>query len=154
MTVSVEKKLNELGMTLPSPPSPMGAYLPATKIGSLIFLSGVLPMVEGKLAYSGKLGTDLTIEDGYEAAKVACLNGLSILKSELGSLDSVKRIVKVTGYLASAADFYDQPKVINGASDLLVEVFGKSGRHARAAVGCHSLPSNSPVEIEMIVEVR
>ena len=110
-------------------------------------------MVDGKLAFTGKLGLDLTVEEGYDAAKIACVNALAILKSELGSLDGVKRIVKVTGYVASAPDFYDQPKVVNGASELLAEVFGESGRHARAAVGCLSLPANTPVEIEMIVEM-
>jgi enamine deaminase RidA (YjgF/YER057c/UK114 family) len=152
--VSAEKNLNKLGIALPKPPSPIGAYLPATRIGSLIFVSGVLPMVDGKLAFSGKLGSDLQVEEGYEAAKISCVNGLAILKSELGSLDSVKRIVKVTGYVACAEDFYDQPRVVNGASELLLEIFGRSGKHARAAVGCPSLPANSPVEIEMIVEVR
>ncbi len=111
-------------------------------------------MVDGKLAFSGKLGSDLSVKEGYDAAKIACINALAILKSELESLDSVKQIVKVTGYVACAEDFYDQPKVVNGASELLTRVFGESGRHARAAVGCPSLPANSPVEIEMIVEVR
>jgi enamine deaminase RidA (YjgF/YER057c/UK114 family) len=152
--MSAEKQLDELGIVLPKPPSPIGAYLPAVRIGSLIFVSGVLPMVDGKLAFSGKLGSDLPVKKGYDAAKIACVNALAILKSELENLDSVKQIVKVTGYVACAADFYDQPKVVNGASELLSQVFGETGRHARAAVGCSSLPANSPVEIEMIVEVR
>lgn len=152
--MSAESRLKELGIMLPPPPSPMGAYVPATRTGSLIFMSGVLPMVDGKLAFSGKLGSDLSIEEGYNAAKISCINALSILKSELGSLEYVKRIVKVTGYVASTPDFYDQAKVVNGASELLAEVFSESGRHARAAVGCPSLPVNTPVEIEMIVEIR
>jgi len=154
MIVSAENNLRELGITLPDTPKPLGAYLPATRTGNLIFLSGVLPMDRGELAFTGKLGLNLTVEEGYEAAKVACVNALAILKSELGSLERVKQIVKVTGYVASAPDFYDQPKVVNGASELLAAVFGESGRHARAAVGCPSLPANTPVEIEMIVEVR
>ncbi len=152
--MSAESRLKNRGITLPALPRPLGAYLPATRTGNLIFLSGVLPLVDGKLVFAGKLGSDLTVEEGYVAAKIACVNGLAILKSKLGSLERVKQVVKVTGYVASAPDFYDQPKVVNGASELLAEVFGKTGSHARAAVGCSSLPANSPVEIEMIVEVR
>ena len=154
MIVSAENNLSKLGITLADTPKPLGAYLLAKRTGNIIFLSGVLPMIDGKLAFAGKLGSDLTVEEGYEAAKIACINGLAILKSEIGILDGVRQIVKVTGYVASAPDFYYQPKVVNGASDLLAEIFGKSGRHARVAVGCSSLPANSPVEIEMIVEVR
>lgn len=152
--MSAEKTIKALGITLPEPPTPIGAYLPGIRSGNLLFLSGVLPMVDGRLAFKGKLGLELGIDEGYEAAGVACLNALAIVKKELGSLDKVRRVVKVTGYVASSSGFYNQPKVVNGASELLQKVFGDKGKHARAAVGCVSLPGDSPVEIEMIVEVE
>ncbi|MFQ5800865.1 MAG: RidA family protein [Candidatus Hydrothermarchaeales archaeon] len=152
--MSAEETIKTLGMALPEPPAPIGAYLPAIRSGNLLFLSGVLPIVDGRLAFEGKLGLGLGIDEGYEAAGIACLNALAIVKKELGSLDKVKRIVKVTGYVASSPGFYDQPKVVNGASELLQKVFGNKGKHARAAVGCPSLPADSPVEVEMIVEVE
>lgn len=152
--MSAEENIEKLGLSIPEPPTPIGAYLPCVRSGKLLFVSGVLPMVDGKLRYKGKLGLELGISDGYEAAGVACLNALAILRRELGSLNDVKRVVKVTGYVACSTGFYDQPKVVNGASDLLAEVFGEKGKHARAAVGCASLPGDSPVEIEMIVEVE
>lgn len=148
-----ESKLEELGLTLPEPPTPVGAYLPLQRSGNLLFLSGVLPMGGGKLQYKGKLGLEYKTQEGFDAAALACLNALAILKKELGSLDKVKTILKVTGYVASSGYYYDHPKVVNGASELLVQVFGERGKHARAAVGCISLPLDSPVEIEMIVEV-
>jgi enamine deaminase RidA (YjgF/YER057c/UK114 family) len=154
MNMSAEDNLITLGITLPEPPNPIGAYLPATRAGDLVFVSGVLPMVEGKLFCQGKLGLEIGLEEGYEAARISCINALSIIKKELGSLDSIRRIVKITGYVASTPDFIDQPKVVNGASELLLSVFGEQGKHARAAVGCSSLPADSPVEIEMIVEVE
>jgi enamine deaminase RidA (YjgF/YER057c/UK114 family) len=150
----VEETLKKLKIVIPEPPVPIGAYLPATRGGDLIFVSGVLPMVEGSLIHKGKLGLELGLEDGYEAARVACLNALAIVRAELGNLDEIRRIVKVTGYVASAPDFFDQPKVVNGASELLLKVFGERGKHARAAVGCSSLPGDAPVEIEMIVEIE
>jgi enamine deaminase RidA (YjgF/YER057c/UK114 family) len=150
----VEETLKKLKIVIPEPPAPIGAYLPATRAGDLIFVSGVLPMVEGNLIHLGKLGVELGLEDGYEAARVACINALSIIREELGNLDEIMRIVKVTGYVASSPDFFDQPKVVNGASELLLKVFGDRGKHARAAIGCSSLPNDSPVEIEMIVEVE
>ncbi len=151
--MSAEKRIEELGLSIPEPPAQIGAYLPCVRSGGLLFVSGVLPMVEGVLRYRGKLGLELGIQEGYEAAGIACLNALAIIRRELGTLDGVKRIVKLTGFVASSTGFYDQPKVVNGASDLLVEVFGEAGKHARAAVGCSSLPADAPVEIEMIVEM-
>ena len=152
--MSADENLLKLKIVLPEPPSPIGAYLPATRSGDLVFISGVLPLAQGELAYKGKLGSDLGVEKGYEAARASCLNALAIIKKELGSLDKVKRIIKVTGYVASTASFNEHPEVVNGASELLLAVFGESGRHARAAIGCSSLPRDSPVEIEMIVEVK
>ena len=151
--MSYEKKLNELGLTLPAPPKPVANYLPVVRAGDLLFLSGVLPSRDGQLIMTGKLGQALSIEQGMEAAKVAVLNALAIVRGEIGSLDSVKRIVKMVGHIASAPGFTDQPQVLNGASDLLVAIFGEAGRHARVAVGAAELPRQAPVEIELIVQV-
>lgn len=151
--MSYESKLTELGLLLPLPPQPVATYIPAVRVGDLLFLSGVLPMRDGQLAFSGKLGRDLTVEEGMEAAKLALLNALAIAKQELGSLDRISRIVKVVGHVASAEGFIQQPQVLNGASDLLVAVFGEAGRHARVAVGAAELPRRAPVEIEMILSI-
>jgi enamine deaminase RidA (YjgF/YER057c/UK114 family) len=151
--VSYESKLRELGLTLPAPPQPVANYVPVVRTGNLLFLSGVLPSRDGRLIMTGKLGENLTVEQGIEAARAAMLNGLSIVRSEAGSLDRVTRIVKMVGYIASAPGFIDQPQVLNGASDLLVSLFGEAGRHARVAVGAAELPRRSPVEIELIVEL-
>jgi enamine deaminase RidA (YjgF/YER057c/UK114 family) len=150
--VSIEKHLTELGIILPEAPRPVAAYVPAVNSGNLLFVSGQLCLVNGELLYKGRVGKEVSLEQGYEAARIAAVNFLAIVKKELGSLDRVKRVVKVVGYVASDPDFYDQPKVINGASELLAEVFGDQGRHARSAVGVNSLPLNTPVEIEVIVE--
>jgi len=152
--VSYEDRLKELGFILPAPPKPMANYVPVVRVGDLLFLSGVLPSRDGRLVLTGKLGENLTVEQGVEAARVAVLNGLSIVRSEAGSLDGVKQIVKMVGYIASAPGFTDQPQVLNGASDLLVSVFGEAGRHARVAVGAAELPRLAPIEIELIVELR
>lgn len=149
-----EDRLLKLGYSLPEPPKPLAPYVPSVKVGKLLFVSGVLPFMDGKLIYTGKLGRDLTIEQGYEAAKVAALNCLSIIKSSLGKLSKVRRFVRVVGYIASSDGFCDQHKVLNGASELLVQIFGDAGKHSRVAVGVYELPLNAPVEIEMIVETR
>lgn len=151
--MSYEEKLRELGLTLPAPPKPVANYVPVVRTGDLLFLSGVLPSRDGQLIMTGKLGQDLSIEQGMEAARVAVLNGLSIIRQEAGSLDRVKRIVKIVGHVTSAPGFTDQPQVLNGASDLLVSLFGDAGRHARVAVGAAELPRQAPVEIELIVEL-
>jgi enamine deaminase RidA (YjgF/YER057c/UK114 family) len=151
--MSYDKKLNELGLTLPAPPKPVANYVPVVRVGDLLFLSGVLPSRDGQLIMTGKLGQELSIEQGREASRIAVLNGLSIIRSEAGSLDRVKRIVKMVGHIASAPGFTDQPQVLNGASDLLVSVFGDAGRHARVAIGAAELPRQAPVEIELIVEL-
>jgi enamine deaminase RidA (YjgF/YER057c/UK114 family) len=151
--MSNEHRLKDLHLELPVPPKPLATYVPAVRAGDLLFLSGVLPMRDGQLAFSGKLGRDLTIEQGMEAAKLALLNALAIAKQELGTLDRIKRIVKVVGHVASAEGFVQQPHVLNGASDLLVEIFGEAGRHTRAAVGAAELPHGAPVEIEIILAV-
>jgi enamine deaminase RidA (YjgF/YER057c/UK114 family) len=148
-----EQKLTQLGLALPAPPKPVANYVPVVRVGDLLFLSGVLPSRDGQLIMTGKLGQNLSIEQGMEAARVAVLNGLSIIRQEAGSLDRVKRIVKMVGHIASAPGFTDQPQVLNGASDLLVSLFGDAGRHARVAVGAAELPRQAPVEIELIVEL-
>ncbi len=148
-----EEKLKMLGLELPQAPKPVATYIPAVRAGDLLFLSGVLPMQNGQLAFTGKLGRDLTVEQGMQAAKTALLNALAIAKQELGTLDRITRVVKVVGHVASAEGFTDQPQVLNGASDLLVEIFGESGRHARVAVGAAELPRRAAVEIEMILSV-
>jgi len=142
-----------LGIELPEALLPLGSYVPAVKTGNLIFLSGILPLVHGKLLRQGKVGDDISVDDAREDARAATINALSVLKAETGSLDRVKRCVKITGYIASAPDFTEQPKVLNAASDLIREIWGESGRHARAAIGVTVLPLNSPVEIEFIFEV-
>ncbi|MFO0701419.1 MAG: RidA family protein [Nitrospira sp.] len=151
--MSYEAKLKELGLTLPAPPKPVANYVPVVRVGDLLFLSGVLPSRDGQLIMTGKLGQELSIAQGMEASRVAVLNGLSIIRSAAGSLDHVKQIVKMVGHIASAPGFTDQPQVLNGASDLLVSMFGDAGRHARVAVGAAELPRQAPVEIELIVQV-
>ena len=152
--MSYETRLKELGLTLPTPPKPVATYVPAVLAGNLLFLSGVLPSRDGQLVVTGKLGEALSIEQGMDAARMAVLNALAIIKNEAGSLDRVKRVVKMVGHIASASGFTDQPQVLNGASDLLVEIFGGAGRHARVAVGAAELPRHAPVEIELIVELQ
>lgn len=151
--MSYERRLKELRIELPLPPKPLATYVPAVRAGELLFLSGVLPMREGQLAFSGKLGRDLTVEQGIESARLALLNALAIAKQELGTVDRITRIVKVVGYVASAEGFVQQPQVLNGASDLLVEIFGEAGRHVRVAVGAAELPRGAPVEIELILSI-
>lgn len=151
---NVEDKLTALGITLPDVPPPVANYVNAVQTGNLIFLAGKGPNKPEGGYITGKLGADLDIEQGYEAARLTGIIQLAALKAELGDLNRVKRIVKVLGMVNAAPDFVDHPKVINGFSDLMVEVFGDKGKHARAAVGMGSLPQNIAVEIEMIVEVE
>lgn len=149
-----EDRLKELGLELPTIPIPMANYVPFVQTGSLIFTSGQIPYRDGKPAVKmGKLGQDLTVDEGYQAARLTCVNCIAVVKAALGDLSKVKRVVKLVGFVNSAPDFTDQPKVVNGASDLLVEVFGNQGRHARSAVGVAQLPFGIPVEIELVVEV-
>ena len=150
--MSAEDNLRQKNIVLPNPPAPVANYVRAVRTGNLLFTAGSGP---GPKAPRGKLGRDLTVEQGYQAARETGLNLLAVVRANLGSLDKVKRVVKVLGMVASAEGFGDQPKVINGFSDLMVEVFGEEiGKHARSAVGMAELPSNIPVEIEMILEVE
>ncbi|GAA4404691.1 RidA family protein [Nibrella viscosa] len=151
--VDYDKKVTELGITLYAPSKPVANYVKAVRTGNLLFLAGHVSTRADNSGITGKVGKDLTVEQGYEAAKVTTVSLLSTLKAELGSLNRVKRIVKVTGMVNCLPDFADQPKVINGCSDLLVSIFGDTGRHARTAVGM-TIPLNYAVEIEMVVEVE
>ncbi len=147
-----EARIRELGIELPEPSSPVANYVNAVETGNLIFLAGKGPLQADGTNIEGKVGADLTIEEGYEAARITAINQIAVLKATLGDLKRVKRVVKVLGMVNSTPDFRDHPSVINGFSDLMVEVFGERGKHARAAVGMGSLPSNIAVEIEAIVE--
>lgn len=149
-----EARLAELGIVLPAPPRPVANYVNGVRTGNLIFLAGKGPRRADGTEITGKLGADVTIEEGYEGARLTAINQLAVLKDMLGDLSKVKRIVKVLGMVNSDPSFVQQPKVINGFSDLMVKVFGERGRHARAAVGMASLPRGQAVEIEMIVEVE
>ena len=148
-----EAKLEALGITLPNPPQPVANYMNGVQTGNLIFLAGKGPRYADGTEITGKLGQDISIEKGYEGARLTAINQLSVLKAMLGDLKRVKRIVKVLGLVNSDSAFVDQPKVINGFSDLMVEVFGDRGKHARAAIGVASLPRGQAVEIELVVEI-
>ena len=152
--MEIEAKLKELGITLPKPPEPVAVYVPAVQVGDLLFLSGTTCYVDGEFLYTGRVGEELTLEEGYAAARQTALNFLSVIQATLGDLDRVERVVKLNGYVNSAREFDRQPEVINGASELLEEVFGERGRHARTALGVSALPAHIPVEIELIVQVR
>ena len=146
-------RLKELGYELPRVPSPAGSYVPATSVGSLLFTAGQLPFEDGQLRYTGKVGKDVSVEEAKEAARLCTLNALAAVEAKAGSLENVRRVVKVTGYVASAAGFNRQPEALNGASDFLGKVFGEKGAHARSAVGVAELPLDAPVEVELIVEL-
>jgi enamine deaminase RidA (YjgF/YER057c/UK114 family) len=148
----IEAKLMELNIQLEFPPKPAGNYVPYTMVSPIIYLSGVTPKVNGVLQYKGKIGQDLTKEEGYQAARQCIINQLSTLKAALGDLNRIVSIVKMEGFIHTAPDFYELPYVLNGASDLLVEVFGDKGKHARSAIGVTSLPGAAAVEVELIVQ--
>ncbi len=148
-----EDRLAELGLALPAVAAPLAAYMPAVRSGSLVWTSGQLPMVEGKLAATGKVGAEIDAEQGKALARTCALNALAAVKAEVGDLSAVRRVVKVVGFVASTPEFTGQPGVVNGASELLGEVFGEAGRHARSAVGVAVLPLDAPVEVEIVVEV-
>lgn len=151
--MTVYDRLRELGLEMPAPPKPAGAYVPAKVSRGLIYASGQTPTVDGELAYRGKVGDEVGEEDAYAAARLAALNCVAELHYVLGDLARVRGIVKITGYVASAPGFDQQPRVINGASELCQELWGESGRHARAAIGVAELPFGGPVEIELIAEI-
>jgi enamine deaminase RidA (YjgF/YER057c/UK114 family) len=148
--MEIDNTLSSLGISLPSPPAAAGSYVHVVVTGKLAFVSGQIPLSAGEVKFRGKVGKDISVADGQDAAKLCVINALAQLKASLGSLDSISRIVKVTGFVNCEPTFTEHPKVINGASDLLVKVFGDSGRHARAAVGMNSLPLDSAVEVELV----
>jgi enamine deaminase RidA (YjgF/YER057c/UK114 family) len=152
--MSAEDKIRELGLDLGTAGVPAGNYVPAVRTGTLIYISGQLPVRPDGTRPTGKLGHTTTVDEGYEAARLCGIALLRCLREAAGSLDNVKRIVKVVGYVNAAPDFIQQPAVVNGASDLLAEVFGEAGKHARAAIGVSSLPAGVPVEVELIAEVN
>ena len=148
----IEDKLRELSIELPTPPSPAGSYIPVVTTGNLAFVSGQIPMKEGKVVFEGKVPNEQSLDTARDAAKVCIINGLAQLKANLGSLDKISKFVRISGFVNSNPEFTEQPKVINAASDLLVEIFGDMAKHSRIAVGVASLPLNSTVEIDMVVE--
>jgi enamine deaminase RidA (YjgF/YER057c/UK114 family) len=154
MTSKVASRLKELGITLPSPAAPAANYVPFTQSGNMLVISGQLPMLDGKLAFTGKLGAGVTLESGQEAAKICAINILAQVNAALGgNLDRVKRCLRLGGFVASSPDFIQHPQVINGASNFMVEVLGEAGKHARAAVGVSALPFDAAVEVDAIFEV-
>ena len=151
---TIETSLSKLNLLLPEAPKPVAAYIPAKQSGKLVFTAGQLPMVNGELISKGLLGQDVEIEEANKAAQICTLNALAAIKGVIGDLDRIKQIVRVVGYVASVPTFTQQPAVVNGASELLLEIFGESGKHARSAVGMAVLPLNASVEIELTVEVE
>jgi enamine deaminase RidA (YjgF/YER057c/UK114 family) len=150
----VENRLKSLGMVLPEVPVPLAAYVPAKKIGQVIFTAGQLPIQQGELICKGLLGQDVDVEQAYQAARICTLNALAAIKGIVKDLDQIVQVVRVVGYVASTSTFTQQPAIVNGASELLLEIFGEVGKHARSAVGVASLPLNASVEIELTVEVK
>lgn len=151
---TAEARLVELGLTLPAVTPPVAAYVPTVRTGRYVYTSGQLPFVGGELPATGKVGAEVSEDDARSYARQCAINALAAVRAELGSLDAVRRVVKLVGFVASAPDFTAQPAVVNGASELLGDVFGDAGKHARSAVGVAVLPLNAPVEVEVIVEVR
>jgi enamine deaminase RidA (YjgF/YER057c/UK114 family) len=149
-----EQKIKQLGIELPQIPESLGSYQDMVKVGNLVFLSGRGPLKADGKYIIGKVGQDLTTNEGYQAARLTAINQLAILKQAFGTLDKIKRIIKVNGYVHTADSFTEQSKVMNGFSDLLIEVFGEQGKHARTSVGVFTLPQNMAIEVEMIVEVK
>jgi len=151
--MSAEQKLGKLGLSLPQAPAPVGSYVPGLRVGNLVVTSGQLPFAEGRLLHPGHVGGEVTVEQAQQCAKIAALNGLAVAAQSAGGLERIKRVVRLAVYVASAPGFNEQPQVANGASDLLVEIFGEAGKHVRAAVGTNELPLNSCLELELTVEV-
>lgn len=152
--MSADARLLELGIQLPPPPATAGLYSPCVQTGTLLFVSGQIPMVDGKPAARGKLGAGISTEQGAALARICALNALSAVRAHLGSLDRIARVVRVGAFVASAPNFGDQPEVANGASQVLIDLFGEAGRHARAAVGTAELPRGVPVEVEFVFELE
>lgn len=149
----IDEKIASLNISIPVPPKPAGSYVPTVRSGNLVFVSGQIPIKDGRVEFQGKVPTNISIESAQDAARLCTINILAQLRAEIGSLDKVSKIVRLSGFVNSAPDFFEQPKIINAASDLLFVIFGEKGRHSRIAVGVASLPLNSTVEIDVVVEV-
>jgi len=149
-----EARMKELGLSIPEIPPVTGAYVPAVQSGNLVFCSGQGPYKDGSQAYVGQVGSDVSLREAYQAARIAGLNCLAEIRSIIGSLNNISRIVQIRGFVNSAPNFHDQSKVVNGASELMIEIFGDTGKHARCALGTNNLPGNIPVEVEMVVEIK
>jgi len=149
----IDEKLASLNITLPDPPKPAGSYVPVMIAGRLVFVSGQIPLKEGKVQYFGKVSKDISVEEAQKAAKLCIINALAHLKNELGNLDKISKIIRVSGYVNSTPEFVEHPRVINAASDLLYEIFGSRSQHSRIAIGVASLPLNSCVEIDVVAEI-
>lgn len=150
----IEERIEELGFNLPEPPQPLAAYIPALQAGDFVFTAGQIPVSKGQLKYTGKLGSEVTEEEGKKAAEICALNCLSAVKGVIGELKRIEQVIKLTVFVNSAEGFTDQPAVANGASELMEKIFGQAGMHARSAVGVNELPKNASVEIEMIVKIK
>lgn len=150
----VEERIRELGFELPNAPKPVASYVPITRTGNLLFISGQGATQNGKAVMTGHIGAELSIQDGYKAAQICAINALSVLRDEIGDLDKVNKIVKVLGFINSAPGFDKQPLVLNGFSDFIENVYGEKGKHARSAISSNELPFGTPVEVEMIVEIK
>lgn len=148
----IEQKLKSLGIILSTPPKPAGSYIPVVRTGNMVFVSGQIPVKDGQVQFKGQVPTTISVEKAQEAAKLCMINVLAQLNAELGTLEKITKVVRVSGFVNSSPEFYEHPKIINAASDLLFEIFGEKGRHARIAVGVASLPLNSAVEIDLIAE--
>ena len=150
----IEERISELGLKLPEAPAPMGSYLPWTRSGKLVFVSGQLPRQEGKIVYQGRIPTEISAELGKEAAGICALNAVSVLKDAAGDLDKVKQILRMTCWVASSPFFFDQPAIANGASDFLVKVFGEAGKHSRMTTGVIGLPGNATVAVDLVAALK
>ena len=149
----IEKRLKDLGISIPNAPKPAGSYVPVVLTGKLAFVSGQIPIKDGQVVYQGKVGDTQSIDDAQEAAKLCVINGLAQIEAYCGTLDNLEKIIKISGFVNSIKDFTEHPKVINAASDLLMKIFDEKGRHSRIAIGVSSLPLNATVEIDMVVEI-
>ncbi|MAS90219.1 MAG: hypothetical protein CMO14_04295 [Thaumarchaeota archaeon] len=149
----IEKRLKDLGISIPNAPKPAGSYVPVVLTGKLAFVSGQIPIKDGQVVYQGKVGDTQSIDDAQEAAKLCVINGLAQIEAYCGTLDNLEKIIKISGFVNSTKDFTEHPKVINAASDLLMKIFDEKGRHSRIAIGVSSLPLNATVEIDMVVEI-
>ncbi|MBN1154012.1 RidA family protein [candidate division KSB1 bacterium] len=152
--MDIERKLEQMGFQLPETPKPVAAYIPAIVAGEFVYTSGQIPVQGGEVKYKGKLGENISLEQGYEAARICALNALSAIKGVIGDLDRIEKVVKVVGFVNSTHDFTQQPAVVNGASEFLKQLFGEQGNHARSAVGIAQLPLGVSVEVEMIVKIK